>query len=67
VVETEKTKSNSSKVSALVSGNVNRTAIHPTIERDVKLVDRGEKGGIRTHAPGSIVTEGSLGFECFEQ
>lgn len=34
-VERENTESSSSKVSALVSGSVNRTATHPTVKRDV--------------------------------
>ena len=49
-VGTEKTKSSSSKVRALVSGNVNRTAVHPTVGRNVKLVGDGEKKGVETHS-----------------
>jgi len=44
-VGTENTKSSSSKVSALVSGNVNRTATHPTVEGDVTSKDNGRKYG----------------------
>lgn len=38
-VGTENTKSNSSNVSALVSGSTNKTAIHPTITKGVRQTD----------------------------
>lgn len=47
-VGTENTKSSSSKVRALVSGNVNRTAAHPTVGRNVKLVGGERKIGADT-------------------
>ena len=42
-VGTENTKSSSSRVSALVSGSVKRTAVHPTVQKNVKLENSQEK------------------------
>jgi hypothetical protein len=60
-------KSNSSKVSAFVSGSINRTAVHPTVNRDVTTSGSGSNRSIRTHTPGCIPTKGPLWFERFEK
>lgn len=49
-VGTENTKSSSSKVSALVSGSINRTAVHPTVETDVTFEDNREGHGGYTYS-----------------